>query len=297
MEGFGQVIQKKPVLQDPSLSALAAWGKEQLGFLESREAETEAEILLMDAAKLQGRTALHLDWHHRLPQTAVDRYQVKIRERQKRIPLAYLRGKAAFWNEELTVGEGCLIPRPETEVLVEAFIARSGFREKDRFDILDLGCGSGAIGIALLRHYPLCRAVFSDISEKALSFTRQNLGNYDLLDRAEVVQSDLFEKFGARTWDAILSNPPYFADADWAGVQPEILKEPKEAFEAGKDGLDFYRRLLKESSAFLRKDGWLVLEAGQGQIPKILKIAGKRVNDHFFIIPDYAGIERVLMLR
>lgn len=234
-----------------------------------------------------------------------------IRARKKRIPLAYLLGKAHFYREVLEVGPGCLIPRPETEILIDCFIKHAGFAKQDSFSFLDLGSGSGAIGIAILREFPNARATFSDVSPTALEYTRKNIERYGLLDRSELVLSDLFsaptflltrsageETGGRRKWDAIVSNPPYLSHADFESLQSEVLAEPREALDGGKDGLEFYRRILQEAHLYLKREGWLVMEIGILQAETIagwMTRANSVIADRIF--KDHSGIDRVVMMR
>ncbi len=301
-----------PTQEIPTLNTfgeLLLWGIRQLETsVGSEEAPVSAERLL---AEISGRERFELilaaDSH--FPAGLGEKFRELALRRKKHIPLAYLLGKAHFWNEVLEVGEGCLIPRPETEILVEKFLEISGFKPDRYFSFLDLGAGSGAIGIALLRIFLKARATFSDVSKKALALTRANLVHYGLLERAEIVCSDLFENSpppysssretgGGQEggWDVILSNPPYLAEQDWKNAQPEILFEPREALDGGKDGLDFYRRITRESPAFLKPGGWLGLEVG---IHQARTVAGWLEQNSFFeqvqIFKDHAGIERVVM--
>ncbi len=276
------------------------WGLQTLRFLGSREARTSSERILGDVLGFE-RVRLYLEAGQFLPAGRFARFRRLVSLRKKRFPLAYILKKAAFWNETLDVGPGCLIPRPETEILVEKFIERSGFRKDTAFSFLDLGCGSGAIGIALLRHFSRARGVLSDISRAALKVTQGNLGRYGLLARTAAVHSDLFKGFVGREekgWDAIVSNPPYVADGQMAGLDPEVRREPKRALSGGPDGLFFYRRIAKEACAFLKPGGILMLEMGYGQDRKIQKLIQQTKRfSKAVIFKDYAGIPRVLMAR
>lgn len=283
-----------------TLGQALEWGLQTLRFLGSREARISSERILGDILGFE-RVRLYLEAGNRMPPRQLARFRRLVGLRKKRFPLAYILKKAVFWNETLEVGPGCLIPRPETEILVEKFIERSGFRKDEPFSFLDLGCGSGAIGIALLRYFSRARGVLSDISPAALKMTRGNLGRYGLLARTEAVHSDLFKGFVGREekgWDAIVSNPPYVADGQMAGLQPEVLREPERALRGGPDGLFFYRRIAGEACQFLKPGGILMLEMGYGQdrkIQNLIKETGR--FSKAVIFKDYSGIPRVLMAR
>ncbi len=264
--------------------------------MEDREALASSEGLLAEVTGWN-RSQLYLKAPRPLSGDEVICFRELVQKRKTRIPLGYLLGKTYFWNEMLTVGPDCLIPRPETEILVERFIQECGFGKEADFRFLDLGTGSGAIGIALLRHFPRAQGTFSDLSAPALAITGENIGRYGLSGRAEIIQSNLFENLPGRRWDAILSNPPYLSGQDWPAVEPEVLKEPRIALDGGQDGRKFYRRIAAASAGYLTAGGWLVLEAG---IYQAGKIADELRSNHFEdpkIFKDYSGIERVVIAR
>lgn len=273
------------------------WGGTQLKVLGKTEARASAERLLEEVLELD---RLHIYLAARKPIAARDvrEYRRLIQQRKKRIPLDYLFGRTHFWNEVLEVGPGCLIPRPSTEILVEKFFEKSGFKKDEKFSFLDLGCGSGAIGIAVLRNYPKASAVFADISKQALAVTQSNLKHYGLLSRARAVQSDLFQSFAGQKekWDVILSNPPYLSAKDLKIAQPEILREPLVALDGGRDGLDLYRRIANDAPLYLKPGGLLVLEMGKGQAAAVKKFLSKSFTE-IEVFKDYAKIDRVITAR
>jgi release factor glutamine methyltransferase len=276
-----------------TLHEALAWGQSQLKVLGKTEARASAERLLEEVLGCD-RMRLYMDAHRPIPAKALGQFKRLIASRSRRIPLDYLFGRCHFWNEVLEVGPGCLIPRPSTEVLVERFIENAGFKKEDRFSFLDLGCGSGAIGLSLLRHFPNAKAVFSDMSPKALEITRRNLRRYGLLKRARLVRSNLFAAFKKERWDAVISNPPYLSANDLKVAQPEILKEPRLALDGGKDGYFFYRRILQEAPQFLNSRGILVLEMGKGQARKLKRWCSGAFRKAA-IYKDYAKIDRILI--
>ena len=279
-----------------TFQGILSWGIRELQILGPEEARASAEWLLTEVSGLE-RFELILRADSHAPADLVKKFRAFIAGRKKRVPLAYLTGKACFWDEVLEVGPGCLIPRPETEILVEKFLENSGFDRAGRFSFLDLGSGSGAVGIAILRSFSGARAAFSDISEEALEITRNNLSRYGLLERAEIIQSDLFGGFSSDIrWDAIFCNPPYLSEKDWEEVAPELLFEPRRALDGGEDGLDFYRRIKNQAPRFLNPEGRLVLETGIRQAQTVAAWLGEtRFFKNIQIFKDHAGIERVVM--
>ena len=279
-----------------TLAELILWGEEELKELGPAEARLNAEILLFEISGMD-RTKLYLESSKILSPEKTESYRNLIAKRKNRIPLAYLTGRAHFWEETLEVNPGCLIPRPETEILIESFLRHSGFSKDKTFSFLDLGSGSGAIGIALLREFKNSRAAFCDISPDALKVTANNICRYELGSRTEIFISDLFHAFEGRKWDAIFSNPPYFAKVDWNWVEPEISYEPKTALNGGEDGLEFYRNIAKQAGNYLKPKGWLVLEMGIDQAPKVKELLAQNGFCNLGIFKDHGGIDRVIMAQ
>ncbi len=281
---------------DETIETLLAWGRGELETLEAGESQTEAEWMLADAIHC-GRAQLYLRANQRVPEQTAQRYRACINNRKQGVPLAYILGKAYFWNEDLKVGPGCLIPRPETEILIECFIEHGPYSKESSFSFLDLAAGSGAIAIALLRNFRNATATLSDSSIEALDFARQNVNHYALENRATIIRSDLFKSLSDQAWDLIVSNPPYLSAADWKCIQPELLKEPKLALDGGVDGLDFYRSIAQQAAAFLNPDGWLLLEIGHTQAHSVIRLceAGQFKNIQCF--KDHAGCDRAVIAQ
>ncbi len=281
---------------------MLAWGQAELTALGPHESRTHAEYLLEEAS---GLARWQFERAEAVPAEICRRFEAWIAERKKRVPLAYVTGRAYFRHEVLEAGPGCLIPRPETEQLVEYFVTRSGFKKEHAFAFLDMGTGTGAIAISLLRIFTKARAVLADVSEEALTYARRNVEKYGLSARAECVQTDLFSNLaaaarqteGGQGWQAILSNPPYVAETELAGLEPELSYEPRLALAGGADGLDYYRRLAAQSPKFLLPGGWIVLEAGFGQTAAIFDLLAGAGFEGIQIYKDDAGIDRVVMAR
>jgi len=210
-------------------------------------------------------------------------------------PAQYLTGTQEFFGLELRVTPAVLIPRPETEHLVEAALAWSETQRRPlRF--LDIGTGSGAIAIAIAVNLPGVEIFAADISSAALDVARENAVRLGVSERIRFVESDLLSALGSAElpFDAILSNPPYIPSSDAATMQREVVgHEPHTALFAGMDGLDIYRRLIPAAYAALRPGGLLALEIGFGQREALVELLDGWDNVRF--VDDYAAIPRVAL--
>ena len=249
--------------------------------------ELDAEVLLADVLGLD-RTALYADPARALEPGQVRRYQQHVLRRRHREPVAYVVGRRGFRGIELAVDPRVLIPRPETELLVEVALGLApGAR------VVDVGTGSGAVALGLKAERPDLRVVATDASDDALAVAAANVAALGL--EVELVAGDLLEGVAGPV-DAVLSNPPYVADGDWAALAPEIAAhEPAEALLAGPDGLDVIRRLVPAAEA--AGAGLLAVEVGAGQAPAVAELAARAGFAHVEAIEDLAGIERVVVAR
>jgi release factor glutamine methyltransferase len=213
--------------------------------------------------------------------------------RLTREPIAYITGRKEFWSLDFAVGPGVLVPRPDTETLVEAAIALFADRHAP-LRIADLGTGSGAILVALLKELPGAHGIGFERSAQALSFARANLESHGLAARGEIVAEDWNAASGP--FDLVVSNPPYIPAADIDGLEPEVRSyEPRAALDGGSDGLDAYRNLSSLLPGLLSPGGTALLELGEGQAQRVKSLfQGLQVRQ---IVPDLAGISRVLVLK
>lgn len=259
----------------------------------------EAELIFTEVLKCK-RSELYLNRkrHLNIPDS---RFLASIlRRRAQGEPLQYILGKTEFMGLEFEVNPDVLIPRPETEILVESVIKilnQPEYRSR-RLDVLDVGTGSGCIAISLAKLYPGINITATDISEPALRVSRRNAFLNGVVDKIRFMQSDLFasRKLVSGGYDVIVANPPYIAGDEIDGLQPEISFEPDIALNGGEDGLDFYRKIIKSAYSYLKAGGILALEAGFGQksaIKNIFQKSGKfEIID---IIKDYNEIDRVII--
>lgn len=210
-------------------------------------------------------------------------------------PVAYLIGEWEFYGLPLDISESVLIPRPDTEVLVEQALSRLQGVSEPR--ILDLCAGSGCVGLALAKHLPGSRVVLGELDEGALRICRQNIRRNDLTGRVVSLQMNALEKPPAHLgeFDAIVSNPPYIPDGDIAGLDVSVRDyEPHLALRGGEDGLDFYRAICAQWRTALRADGRLLFEVGVGQADDVLRIMRSCGFGDVEITPDLNGIPRVV---
>jgi release factor glutamine methyltransferase len=230
-------------------------------------------------------------------------FQHRLERRARREPLAYITGEREFWSLDFRVTAEVLIPRPETEILVETalrLVTQSTVNDpQSPICVLDVGTGSGCIAISLAKELPSAELWAIDISRTALVIALDNARRHKVEKRIRFLQGDLFSSIhkDSQSFDLIVSNPPYITHPDLAVLQPEVRDwEPQEALNGGRDGLDFYRRLVKESPAYLRPGGWLVMEIGAGQCPAVMRLIQAQGNfQKSFSVQDYAGLERVVV--
>ena len=216
-------------------------------------------------------------------------------------PVQYILGKAEFLGLEFRVTPDVLIPRPETELLAETaikYVTRAQEHKSTSLNILELGTGSGCIAISLAKLLSQTEITATDISEKALAVARENAR----LNEANIdfIQSDLFSSYdlSASSYELIVFNPPYIASAEIAKLQPELQYEPRIALDGGKDGLNFYRRIIKDAPDYLVPEGYLIMEMGFGQSEAIKNIIHDSKKLKILeTVKDYNNIDRVIAAK
>lgn len=214
-------------------------------------------------------------------------------------PVAYITGVKAFWSFTLEVNPDVLIPRPDTEVIVEEALAIFRAQALNRPRILDIGTGSGAIALALAGEIPDAQVTATDISPAALAVAQKNARLLGLGDSIIFQVSDLFEEIQG-TFDIIVSNPPYIGAAEYETLEEGVRNfEPKLALWAGQTGVEFYEKLIYQAHSYLNENGWLLLEIGAKQRARVQEIM--KANDCFYshinVRTDYAGLSRVILGR
>ena len=281
----------------------------------------DAELLLAQALEVS-RMDLYLQFERPLLPAELDQFRALCRRRAGGEPIAYIRGHREFMSVDLLVDRAVMIPRPETELLVEEALRLSGVSkaavaralnerlapepgEADAPDVeisplrairvIDVGTGSGAIAIAMAVHHPDCQVVATDISAEALAVARRNVERHELLDRVELRQTDLAAGVEG-VFDMVLANLPYI-DPDWPeAVTPEVLaSEPARALFGGAGGLDVVARLLGEVPGLTRPGSHVLLEVDPRNAPEALRL-GSAVGDAR-VIQDLAGHDRVVVVE
>jgi release factor glutamine methyltransferase len=230
--------------------------------------------------------------------TQLTAYQKLIDRRLRWEPVAYITGRKDFWTFTLKVNKDVLIPRPETEIIVEEILDISKKSDASRIKILDIGTGSGAIAIALACEKSQASIMATDISPEALNVARKNAESLGLQNRIDFRQGDLFEPVEG-FFDIIASNPPYIGAEEYEEL-PEGVRsfEPREALFAGQSGLEFYEKIIYQTPGHLEKNGWILLEIGATQEKEICRIMDNSgFYDSIEMRRDYAGLPRVIKAR
>jgi len=258
------------------------------------QAVLEAKILLLRAARLTEEKYL-AGPNKPCSMRAEAHFRRLVGKRLDGVPLAYLTGVKEFWSIPFEVTPSVLVPRPETEVLVEKVLELST-RESE--SILDVGTGSGCIAVALAKELPRARIHAVDISERALGVARRNASRHKA-KHIQFSKSNLFSAFrgtGTR-FDFIVSNPPYVSRGDWDGLPADVRDfEPRRALLAGESGLELIERLVRRAGTFLRPGGYLIFEIGDGQRDRVLGLFGRRWTE-IETAWDLAGKPRVITAR
>lgn len=257
----------------------------------------DAEVLLAHVLEKQ-RIYLYVHFDEPLQPGELAAYREMIKKRVLRVPVAQILGEKEFMGLTFKVTADTLVPRPDTEILVQATVDRlRAMAGEEPLRFADIGTGSGAICLSVLHYLSDTVADTVDISPAARAVAEENAASLDLADRVTFHTGDLLQPLSGISFAAILSNPPYIPEADIAKLAPEVrLKEPHTALSGGQDGLDFYRRLAKEAPAMLVPGGFTAFEVGihqAGDVADLLK--ANPLIDRTEILPDYAGIDRVVV--
>jgi len=263
-------------------------------------ARLNAEVLLAYQLHLK-RISLYLNFDQPLTEKEISGYRDLIRRRLKREPLQYITGNQEFWSLAFRVNPSVLIPRPETEIMVEHTITLAGTFAEAPLRALDLGTGSGIISVALAKEVPEALIFATDISGDALSVARINARDHGVSDRIAFLQGDLFEPLRCEkpVFHLIASNPPYVCTHEFQGLLPEVaLHEPRIALDGGKDGMNFLKKIIRQAPPFLHPGGWLLLEMSPYQVENaLLALAQTGVYQNETKIDDYSHRQRVVIAQ
>jgi release factor glutamine methyltransferase len=261
-------------------------------------ARLDAELLLAFAANVTREQIFSESI--RVNEALRERFEELVSSRVSRTPLAYIVGRREFYSLQFNLSLEVLIPRPETETVVEAALDSLSMRSAAK--VLDLGTGSGAIGLAIAANSQNIHLTATDISNKALEVARRNSIRLGLGARVEFRLADCWEVLdrgdALGRYDLIVANPPYIPDAEIDSLAPEIRDyEPRLALAGGPDGLSFYRRIAVGVGDHLMHGGSIIVEVGEGQAPEVAAIFRASVFDGIAILHDLAGIQRVVVAR
>ncbi len=258
------------------------------------EARLDAEVLLAHVLNTS-RLRLYVDLERNIDDST-DAYKNLIRLRAEHIPVAQLIGVREFMGLDFNITPDVLIPRPETELLVQISIENLE-RLNRPSTAADIGTGSGAIAVSIAHHIENVTVDATDISPAALAVARSNAEKFSVDRRINFVEGNLLEPLSHKKFDAIISNPPYIPTAVIDNLQPEVSKhEPRLALDGGLDGLDCYRKIIGGSARMLNDDGFIALEIGINQAAPVTKIIDH--TDQFNavdIVKDLNGIDRIIV--
>ncbi len=264
--------------------------------------DIEAEFLLTHLLKCK-RHELFLNSRRALSEGEETIFREYVKRRAEREPAQYIVGEAEFRGLKFKVTRATLIPRPETELLVDEALFSAKGSKAEKLIAIDLCTGSGCIAVAFAKEVKDCLVYATDIEEAALKIARDNAEENGVADKIKFLQGDLFKPLSGLGISGkvrlILSNPPYVSKKEMDSLQPEVKDyEPGAALYGGEDGLDFYRRIISGSPSYLSPGGYLILEMGWGQAKEIKGLASK---SNAFTEPeirkDYSGIDRVFKAR
>ncbi|BAG13668.1 peptide chain release factor N(5)-glutamine methyltransferase [Candidatus Endomicrobiellum trichonymphae] len=262
-------------------------------FLESKglsEPESDVEVLLSFVLQTK-RSKLPLMRSQKLTDIQVLQYERYILRRSKREPVAYIMGLAGFMDFEFKVNKNVLIPRPETEILVETALKIA--KKENKNSVLDLCTGSGCIAVSLAKLGKFKDIMASDVSGSALEIARENARSNNVLD-INFVKSNVFSGISGKNFDIIISNPPYVSHEEYDALEPELKYEPEIALAADDSGLFFYKKIAGKAGRYLNDNGFILIELNAYKAGEIKQIFSTCSYKNIEIVKDYAGLPRML---
>lgn len=250
----------------------------------SKTYKLDTEVLLAHVLKKKNRLDLFLNTREELNKEEKEKFIDFINQRISKKPVSKIINRKSFWNFDLDISKKVLIPRPETEVLIEMVIKE--INKKKNLKFLDIGCGSGCISISLLEYYKTSFGTGIDISKDAILNTKINLTNYNLTNRIKLLRNNIFKYKTDKKFDLIISNPPYLKLSDYINLDLGIKKyEPKEALIGdNKEGLKFYKVIIKKFRNNIKLNGYLAFEIGDNQFMQINKLL---ISNGFLVVSKY----------
>ena len=244
------------------------------------------------------RLYIMLNLEEDIDESKVEIIKTMIDKRKDSYPLQYILGEREFWGMDFKVSEGVLIPRQDTEILVEETLKKlKDNKHKSNLKGFEIGVGSGIISITLLKEIETLTMIGVDINDKAIELTKANALKHEVSDRLCILNSNLFEKINKENqFDFIISNPPYIETKVIDSLQEDIKQhEPKLALDGGEDGLDFYRAIIEQSKSYISPEGFIAFEIGYNQAEAVKKIFVENGYPNVTIAKDLAGFDRVVI--
>ena len=291
--------QDRNTIRNILKSAIAKLKKSEIEFPEINADTLLAYILSCDRANL------YTNPDDLMNDSDICKYNELIHKRARHVPLQYITKRVEFMSLDFVVDEGVLIPRPETEILVEAVIKKTDnklYRDR-KIAIIDIGTGSGNIAVSLAKNISNVKIYASDISREALTVANENVLRHDVTDKIHLLHGNVFEAFSNNVKkeqvDFIVSNPPYVSKSESKNLEPELIDhEPLLALIGGVDGLFFYKQIIKDAANWIKPGGYLIIEIGETQANSIIKLMQNELHyDEIEIINDLQGKERIISAK
>ncbi|MDP6656939.1 MAG: peptide chain release factor N(5)-glutamine methyltransferase [Nitrospinaceae bacterium] len=285
------------------MKAFLEWSIDRLTQAGVDSPRMEAEVLLAGALGF-GREEIYRRPERILNEDEKSVSRDFVGRRVRREPVAHILGHREFWSLDFKITPDVLIPRPETETLIETLLklqaklnAEASTGQVRR--LLDIGTGSGIIAVVAAREITDCRVTATDLSPDALVVARENADTHDVSDQINFIQGDLFAEVPETLYDFIVSNPPYIETKRLPDLMPDVRNfEPTAALDGGVDGLDFYRRIISKASDYLKEGGWLVFEIDETQAEAVSRLfCAEDKYETVNVTKDYSGYDRVVFAR
>ena len=291
--------QDRNTIRNILKSAIEKLKKSEIEFPEINADTLLAYILSCDRANL------YTNPDDLINDSDICKYNELIHKRASHVPLQYITKRVEFMSLDFVVDEGVLIPRPETEILVEAVIKKTDNKlyHDRKIIIIDIGTGSGNIAVSLAKNISNVKIYASDISREALTVANENVLRHDVTDQIHLLHGNVFEAFSSNVKkgqvDFIVSNPPYVSKSESKNLEPELIDhEPLLALIGGVDGLFFYKQIIKDAADWIKPGGYLIIEIGETQANSIIKLMQNELHyDEIEIINDLQGKERIISAK
>ena len=291
--------QDRNTIRNILKSAIEKLKKSEIEFPEINADTLLAYVISCD------RTNLYTNPDELINDSDICKYNELIHKRASHVPLQYITKRVEFMSLDFVVDEGVLIPRPETEILVEAVIKKTDNKlyHDRKIIIIDIGTGSGNIAVSLAKNISNVKIYASDISREALTVANENVLRHDVTDKIHLLHGNVFEAFSNNVKkeqvDFIVSNPPYVSKSESKNLEPELIDhEPLLALIGGEDGLFFYKQIIKDAANWIKPGGYLIIEIGETQANSIIKLMQNELHyDEIEIINDLQGKERIISAK